>query len=112
MEILYAVLASLLAQLPVFLIWLGGAILCLVFWKRCPRAALFTLIALILFFGISLFDNYLSIVVPIYARERGWSASQTGVYFAVKGVLASLARAVAWVLVLLAIFGWRNKEAK
>jgi hypothetical protein len=110
MEILFAVLASLLTQLPVFLIWLAGAVLCLVFWKRCPQAALLTLIALILFFVISLLDNYLAVVFPILARGRGWSSSQMSVYFTVKAVLDSLARAIAWALLLPAIFGWRGKK--
>ena len=109
MEILYAVLTSLLTQFPVFLIWLVGGALCLVFWRRCPQAALLTLIALVMFFVISLLDNYLSVALPqVYARERGWSANQIGVYFTVKAVLSSLARAIAWALLLLAIFGWRG----
>lgn len=110
MEILYVMLSGLLTQLPILLVWLGGAILALAYWKRCPPAAMLTMIALALFFVIMLIDNYLNGALPILMRERAWSNTQMGTLYTVKAVLSALARAIAWGLLLPAIFGWRGDK--
>jgi type IV secretory pathway VirB3-like protein len=107
----YAVLSSLLIQIPVLLVGLVGIMLALVFWNRCPKAALLAIIAFAMFFVITLIDTYMSMTFSlVYARERAWTSAQLGVYFSIKSVVASVLRAVAYLLLLLAIFGWRNER--
>jgi len=111
MDLRYAVLSSLLVQIPVLLVWLAGIILALVYWKRCPTAALLALIAFAVLMFITLIDTYLSMAFSlVYARERAWTSAQQGVYFAIKSVAASILRAAAYTLLLPAIFGWRNQR--
>ena len=111
MEFFTAWLSSLLVSIPVLLVWLVGIVLALVFWRRCPTAALLAVIAFALLFVVTLMDSYLSMTfLLVYRHERGWSDAQYGTYFAIKSVVASVLRAVAFGLLLPAIFGWRKER--
>jgi len=108
MERILPTLINYLVQVPVLLAWLIGLILSIVFWQRHPRVSLLTLIALAVLFVETLIDTYLSLWLPLGLREQGLTLAQTGRIIATKQVLTSLVSAVAWVLVIAAIFGWRK----
>jgi hypothetical protein len=110
MDKLAPTLAVLLVQLPVILIWLIGQILSLVFWRRHPKVSLLTFIAMIGFLIVSIIGTYLNIWLPLTLRERGLAISQIGIALTVSGLINSFVSAVFWVLLVIAIFGWRSRQ--
>ncbi len=101
-------LASYLAQTPLFLVWLAGIILSLVSWRRHPKVSLLTFIAIAGLFIASLISTYLSSWLTLMLRDQGWSVRQMGSAFMAKDVLLSVAKANSWGFLLTAIFGWRG----
>jgi hypothetical protein len=89
-------LAAVLTQLPVYLIWLVGLILALAGWKKHPSVSLVALIGFVILF-------LLALVTQLTTPRYGVNWSQAGIAF-----LEALIRAGAWGLVLAAIFGWRK----
>ena len=89
-------LAAVLTQLPVYLVWLVGLILALAGWKKHPSVSLVALIGFVILF-------LLALVTQLTTVRHGVNWSQAGIAF-----LEALIRAGAWGLVLAAIFGWRK----
>jgi len=89
-------LAAILTQLPVYLVWLVGVILALVGWKKHPSVSLVALIGFVILVLLALFTQITTV-------RHGVNWSQAGIAF-----LEALIRAGAWGLVLAAIFGWRK----
>ena len=89
-------LAAVLTQLPVYLVWLVGLILALAGWKKHPSVSLAALIGFVVLF-------LLALVTQLTTVRHGVNWSQAGIAF-----LEALIRAGAWGLVLAAIFGWRK----
>jgi membrane protein YdbS with pleckstrin-like domain len=87
---------AILAQTPVYLVWLVGVILAFVGWKKHPSVSLVALIAFVVLF-------ILSLVAQLITVHHGVNWSQTGITF-----FESLIRAGAFGLVVAAIFGWRK----
>jgi hypothetical protein len=101
-------LSQLLSQGPMLLAYLVGAILALVFWRRCPSPARLTLIATLLLLVVSLVQSFL-VSFFVQARvDQGWSYEQVGLIMAVLGLVASLIRVTAFALLLTAVFMGRK----
>ena len=107
-DMILPTLASLLIQSPILLVWLAGFILALVYWRRHPRASLFTVIALVIFLVETLVDTYLNLWLPLMLSERGMGAVQLGQIYMIKGILTAIIGAVAWGLIVAAIFSGRG----
>ena len=110
-NLISAVLASLLFQSPILLVWLAGFILAVVYWRRHPRASLFTVIALVIFVVETLVDSYLNLWLPLMLSEQNMGAIQIGQIYIVKGILTAIIGAVAWGLLVAAIFSGRRAVA-
>jgi hypothetical protein len=110
MDIRFAVLSSLLIQLPIILVWLVGVALSLVFWRRHPTVSAMTLIAFIGFLIVAIIGTYLNTWLPITLQQRGLTAGRIGTILAVTGIINALVHTCLWVLVTMAIFGWRKKQ--
>jgi hypothetical protein len=104
-EIFHLLWTQFLPQLPLYLVWLIGMFLALVRWRRHPTPSLLALIAFILFLTSAISGTLLFAWV-LWQRDsteitRGWMFS-----------FIALGRTVvntgAWVLLLLALFGWRT----
>lgn len=108
METIIPTLTSLLAQSPVFIVWLVALVLAIARWQRHPNVSLFTTLALVGFLVVSIIDTYLNVSLPIMLIEQGQSASQVGVMFAVKGVVSAVIRAVLWGVLIAAVFIGRD----
>jgi hypothetical protein len=100
-------LFSMMVQSPILLVWLAGFILAAVHWRRHPRVSLLTVIALAIFLVETLVNTYLNLWLPLMLSERGVAAVQIGQLFAAKGILTSIIGAVAWGLLIAAIFSGR-----
>ena len=109
MQAIVMLSSYLINQLPVILVWIVGVILALFHWKRYPRVSLMALAAIVIFFLNSAAGAFLSLYLPLTLRERGWSTSQMSLVYTANAIVQSLIAAVAWGLVLAAIFGERNK---
>jgi hypothetical protein len=103
-------LAQLLVQVPVYLVWLAGIVLAINYRHRYPRASLFTLIALLIFFVRSIIGTFLSIWLPLMLHSRGLNASGIGVLLLGNNVISALVAALAWGLLIAAIFSRRKDE--
>jgi hypothetical protein len=100
-------LFSYLVQSPILLVWLAGFILAAVHWRKHPQVSLLTVIALAIFLIEALVDTYLNMWLPLMLSERGMAAMQIGQFFTAKGILTSIIGAVAWGLLIAAIFSGR-----
>jgi hypothetical protein len=109
METTMNMFATLLPQIPVFLVWLVAMILALVFWKRQPTVSLLVVIALFIFLVLSVADTFFTSWVTIQATRTGMRPQQIATYYAVKSVVHGLCSAVGWALMVAAVFGWRRK---
>lgn len=112
MEILLSIFPALLIHLPVILVWLAGMILAIIYWKRHPWVSLLTFIAVTGILITSLVDTYLGMWLPILLQQQGFSINQVGIVMGIRGLISSLMTAGFWILLLAAIFGWRNKPEK
>jgi hypothetical protein len=100
-------LSQLAPQVPTYLAWLAGMVVALVTWRRHPMVSLLTLLALALFAVLSLGGTLVFAWVvnqPISDAERGGVLTAWGI---VRSALAM----VGWVLLLVALFGWRRPPA-
>jgi hypothetical protein len=91
-------------QVPVYLVWLVGMLLALTRWRRHPIPSLLALIAFTLFLMSAISGTLLSnwaILGDHPNLERGWLLS------AISLVRTGIST-VAWILLLLALFGWRT----
>ena len=110
-NLILPMLGSLLLQSPILLVWLAGFILAAMYWRRHPRASLFTAIALAIFLVETLVDTYLNMWLPLQLSERGMGAVQISQIYMVKGIVTAIIGAVAWGLIVAAIFSGRRAVA-
>ena len=103
-------LGSLLGMFPLFIVWLVGLVLSLVYWKKNPKVSLLTLISTAGFLVTSPVFTYLNTRMPLIMQERGLSATQLGARYAILGITHSLVSAGLWVLLLVAIFGFGSRQ--
>lgn len=109
---LLLVLPQLALQLPTLIVWVVAAVFALLRWERHPRASLYLLIAVGIFFVERLVGTWISMIMPLRLRERGLSHADMGIWFATWGVARSLVDAGGWTLMVLALFGVRQAEAR
>jgi hypothetical protein len=100
---------SVIVLFAMVIIWVIGFVLALSRWRRHPRVSLFALLA----FGMMLVNSFQRLLLPPIINYYGWTADQMGpFFFTVIGLITGLTSAVAWALVLCAIFGWRDGPKK
>jgi hypothetical protein len=92
-----------LQLLPCLAVWLIGAAICLARWRRHPTVSLLALVALILF-GLSSIVVYTS----FFWMPAHFDPGEMNFYLTMFGLLESSINAIAFALLLIAVFGWRN----
>ena len=107
-SLLLAAATAILWHVPVFLVWLVGAILALVRPSVPRRVAGFLVGGLAAHLVQAVVGTGVSVILPFKLREGGTSMAQVGTYLAVWSFAWSLISAAAWVLVLLAVFAERE----
>jgi hypothetical protein len=102
-----ASLSQLLSQVPVLIVYVIGLILALMFWKRYPLASLLTFLAtgilLSLTVALTFVQNYFFL-----NHELGWSMERIGFVTSCIAFAGGFVRALAFVLLLGAVFVDRN----
>ncbi len=97
-------------QAPIFLVWLAGIIVSLVYRHRYPKVAVLTLAAFGLLFLTGLIAQGTMLALPLLqARWQAQFVLFSKIMFAAT-VLQSLAALVAWILLLIAAFSHRAPE--
>ena len=112
MEVLIQTLSALATSTPVIIVWVIGIALALSRWRRHPRVSQFALIAITISIVNLVVTRFLGIWAPLAMRDSGWTATQMGTIFSAIWIISALIGAVAWALVLCAIFGWRDGRQK
>lgn len=108
---IYSVISmNLLIQLPVIAVWIIGLILAFIFWRKHPKVSILTLVAILGFLVILIADTYLNIKIPRLMNERGFTVAQMSSAYAIKSQVSSILSPVFWILLGVAMFGWRSKQ--
>ena len=102
------VVTGLLGRLPLMLVWVAGIVFAVMYWKKHPRASLYTTIACSVELIQSVVWVPLSVMLPQMVSQGRLPASQMGLVFGIVGAADGVISVGAWVLVLLAIFGRRD----
>jgi len=111
-ESTYPPFEHLILQIPLFLVWLAGIVVSLVYGRRYPKVAVLTTIAFGLLLATGLFVEGLMMAEPLL-RAR-WQAQFILIDIVVlaAGLVQSLAAGAALVLLLVAAFGFRTPANK
>jgi hypothetical protein len=96
-----------LAQSPLYLVWLGGAILALVRWQQHPRVSLLALAGLGVLFVNSLAGVALNATVPMMITSGAMRGGRMGTILGVCSIVSTVASAVGYGLLLAAVFSGR-----
>lgn len=108
-EIMVPTLSNYLVQCPLFLAWVAGLVLAVMRWKKHPRVSLLVTIALVIILVEAIINTSLGIWLPWMLTQQGMAYTQIGTILAIWGFISSLVNAGIWVLLLVAIFGWRDE---
>lgn len=109
--VMAAILTSCVVHIPTLLVWIAGAVLAIMHWRKYPQVSMFTLIALGIFLVLILGGSALSVWLPVTMMRDGMAASSLGIVLTISGCIQSLIAAGAWGLILAAIFKGRPAEA-
>jgi hypothetical protein len=96
-------LSQLLTQAPVLVAYVTGLFLALTFWNRCPPASMLTFLAM----GILLLTTVALPLVQNYfmmTPDLGWTVAQHSIATAAIAIVGSFIRALAFALLLGAVF--------
>jgi hypothetical protein len=105
---LSAILMFLFDYFPILVVWLVGLVLAVINRNKYPQIARFTIIALAIFFIVSLVNTYVSRMLPIWLTQRGFTATEMIPVFTVRNLIVSVVSAFGWGFVLAAIFSGRK----
>ncbi len=109
MQFVAANFSQLLFQVPLYLVWLVGAALCIVNWRKHSTVSLLALIAFVLFFLAALVGDLIGIALPLILRAN---ISLLATLLTLRGIVQVFVNLAAWILIVAAIFGWRSEPAK
>jgi hypothetical protein len=99
-----------LQQLPFLLVYLAGMILALVHWQRYPKVALLTFLGTALLFFQAVAGTFLEHVLLREIFVGAGNHAQVMTMQFILRVVRSFVIAGAWVMILFAIFGWREQR--
>ena len=108
MDFISLLLPQLVFQIPAYLAWITGMILAAVYWRKHPWVSLTALIGLGIFFLESVVGLGQGVLLQYRPFSEGMSFQQIGIIYTAIGIIRTAAVTAAWILILVAIFGWRN----
>lgn len=103
-----AVVQKLLVQSPLLLVYIVGAVLSLVFWRRHPKVSGLTLVAMILLIFTSVVSAGINVWLPRYFFQQHYSRSSESAVYAVVNTAIGVVRAMGIGLLLAAVFSMRS----
>ena len=104
------ILSQLFGQLPTLLVYFAGIVLCAIWSRRAPRAAMLAMVGC----GVLLLTSIAtSFATAYYINNRGGTPAATmGQIMAVVALAGSVLRAAGFALVLAAVFVGRPQVAQ
>ena len=103
-------LVNLLVYTPLLLVWIIGLVIAGILWSRQRTVAALLLGACLIALFTEITGGVLNATLPSLYSSRLRSATQLGLVFGVVGIIRSLLMAVAWALLLGAV--WRGVAAQ
>ncbi len=107
MEMLPAVLSSLVTSIPTLAVDVVLLIVAVARWNRHPRVSMFAAAAGGLLLMLDLLGRAFFAILPLKLHESGTSTASMGLYYAVLGGASSLLHAIAMSLLIAAVFSER-----
>jgi hypothetical protein len=101
---------AVVAQAPIWIVWLVGIVFAIARWRRHTMVSLLTIVALLVLAGSSVLGPLAGRWLFFGLRNLGWGGSQ----FLLTGLWSfglALVKALGWALLLAAIFGWRSEPS-
>jgi hypothetical protein len=102
-----ALVAFLLPNLPAMLVWLVGIAVALSTWRRHPRVSQTALVACVLLLVNAAGGPVAQFWVFQGMSQLGWTGQEYGRIMALVTLVRVAFSTVGYVLLLLAVFGWR-----
>ena len=96
--------------IPFFVVWLVGIVLAFVFMRRHPTASSLVIFGFLLLFAEALAGTYYSILLEFRMAFMEDGGRLRWVFILIAYIRSGV-KAVAWVLFLIALFGWRSRGA-
>jgi len=97
-----------LAQAPVWIVWLAGIVFAIVRWRRHAMVSLLTIVGFAVLAVSRVLGPPAGRWLFVVLRNLGWRLPEVWLV----GLLSlglSLVSALGWLLLLVAVFGWRDK---
>jgi hypothetical protein len=97
------ILTNLLFRLPMLLLWLVALILCLVRWKRHPKASLLGIVA----FSILVLQALVNVGLDVWffgVMGPPTSGMRVGKFYTLRSVLSTIVSAIGWGFLLVGFF--------
>ncbi len=110
MGIIGAAFVNYLLEIPLLVVWGVGCALAIRNWDTHPKAARLTLVALGIIIIQSLIGVALNTWLPAYLLSRGMSAARMGIVLSIRGGVGTIIAAIAWGLLIAAIFTGRAQS--
>ena len=107
MEMLPAVLSSLVTSIPTLAVDVVLLVVAVSRWNRHPRVSMFAASAGGLLLMLDLLGRAFFAILPLKLHESGTSPASMGIYYAVLGGASSLLHAIAMSLLIAAVFSER-----
>ena len=105
-----AALGNLVTQSELLILYLVGIVIALFTWARHPRTSLFTIIALGGLLVLAVANVFVYSFLPAYFIQVGGSVTNATTVYAIINLVFNLLHAVAFGLLLAAIFGERANK--
>jgi hypothetical protein len=109
MALLPTVFLRFLPLLPLYFLWLLGIVLAMVRFRRHPTVSVLTALACAILIVNSMASVFANTWLQGYLLGRSFSTEQVANIMVMVGVFFNLVSAVAWALVLVAIFAERHR---
>lgn len=101
-------LPTLITRLPIMSVWSVGIVVALVFWRRHSRVSTLTSIACAGFLILAVSETFAHVTVLALIRDGRLNTRQFEGILAMINILTAFLYTILWILVLIAIFGWRK----
>ncbi len=108
MELIMQTLVVLLPRVPLYLIWIVGIVLAVIYRRRDRRVTLLTAVALTLFLAIDLCNLVVTSTAPSLLQNPDLSFRDVSLVLGITNLASVLIGAGAWIIILVAIFSGRD----
>lgn len=109
MDSFVGVLGQIVVAIPLIAVYVVGLIIAIARWRQHPRVSQLATVALVMLLVERLIGVLMTTMLPLLISRNGMSISDVTGLYAVYGVLSALFTAVAFGILLWALFGWRRQ---